>query len=364
MRLRYLFRSVQEKLGKLGLIQDPDGAGIAAAWQAGWSLLPRAVSLKSLGWSAFEVQGRSRRATRMRATRLLLVTADDYGIGPETSRAIRELGSQGVVTSTVFLVNSPHAESDIDLWRRSGKPVEMGWHPCLTMDRPILPAEAVPSLVDAQGRFHSLGGLLTRLALGQIRQRELGAELSAQWDRFVALVGQPPLMVNGHKHIHIFPQVGSALRELLGKQSTPPYLRQLREPWSMLCRIPGARFKRVCLSLLGRWSASSQRAVGLPGNEILAGVTDPPWVKDAAFFARWLKQVPGDVVELMVHPGHHDDTLLGRDCTLRDGQMQRRVDEWSLLRDPAFLDHCRQAQFRLVTAEQWLRCRRGERHAA
>ena len=51
----------------------------------------------------------------MRATRFLLVTADDYGIGPETSRAIRELGSLGTVTSTVFLVNSPFAENEIDL---------------------------------------------------------------------------------------------------------------------------------------------------------------------------------------------------------------------------------------------------------
>jgi chitin disaccharide deacetylase len=300
----------------------------------------------------------------MKATRLLLITADDYGIGPETSRAIRELGSLGSVTSTVFLVNSPHAESDIELWRRTGKSVEMGWHPCLTMDRPILPPQQVPSLVDAEGRFYSLGGLLRRLALGRIRRAEMFAEFSAQWDRFLALVGKPPLMVNGHKHIHIFPQIGSVLRELLAKQPRPPYLRQLREPLRLLWRIPGARFKRVCLSMLGQWSGRRQRALGLPGNEVLAGVTDPPWVKDPGFFARWLGQVSGNVVELMVHPGHRDETLLGRDCTLRDGQLERRVDELALLRDPAFLENCRQARFRLVTAEQLLSCQKGQRHAA
>jgi chitin disaccharide deacetylase len=300
----------------------------------------------------------------MRATRLLLVTADDYGIGPETSRAIRELGSLGAVTSTVFLVNSPHAENAIDLWRRAGRPVEMGWHPCLTMDRPILPPDQVPSLVDSEGRFFSLGGLLTRLAMGMVRHGELLAELEAQWGRFVALVGHPPRMVNGHKHIHIFPRIGSALRELLQKQSTPPYLRQLREPWQLLFRIPGARIKRVFLSVLGQWSARRQRSVGLPGNEFLAGVTDPPWVKDSTFFARWLKKVPGNVVELMVHPGHRDETLLGRDCTPTDGQLQRRVDELSLLRDPAFLENCRQAQFRLVTTEELLHCQKEFPHAA
>ncbi len=128
--------------------------------------------------------------------------------------------------------------------------------------------------------------------------------------------------------------------------------------------VPGARFKRFCLSVLGKWSARKQRKVGLPGNEVLAGVTDPPWVKDPEFFARWLEQVPGEVVELMVHPGHHDHTLLGRDCTPTDGQLQRRVDEWGLLSDPSFGDVVEQAGFRLVTAEQLQQQRKGLAHAA
>jgi predicted glycoside hydrolase/deacetylase ChbG (UPF0249 family) len=295
---------------------------------------------------------------------LLLVTADDYGIGPETSRAIRELGTLGAVTSTVLLVNSPYAEGDVDLWRRCGKPVEMGWHPCLTMDRPVLPAEQVPSLTDREGRFFSLGRLMARLGMGLVRYRELVAEFHAQWQRYLALVGQPPRMVNGHKHIHIFPRIGAALREVLLGQSLTPYLRQLGEPWALLRKVPGARVKRVFLSVLGKWAGRRQRRAGLPGNEILAGVTDPPWVKDGDFFARWLSRVPGDVVELMVHPGHRDETLLGRDCTPQDGQMERRVDEWALLRDPRFLESCRQAHFRLVTAEYWLRSRKGQPHAA
>jgi len=301
----------------------------------------------------------------MRTTRDLLVIADDYGIGPETSRAIRELGSQGVVTSTVLLVTSPYAETDVDLWRRSGKPVEVGWHPCLTMDRPILPAEQLPSLVDREGRFHSLGGLLTRLAVGRIRSREIRAEFGAQYRRFVEMVGRPPAVINAHKHIHVFPLIGRALRDLLASQPYPTYLRRLREPWPLLVRVPGARFKRLCLSALGGRAARAQRALNLPGNDWLAGVTDPPWVKDPAFFTRWLSRVPGEVVELMVHPGHWDKTLLGRDCTATDGQMQRRVDEWHLLRQPAFRDACRQARFQLVTAADLMRrCRKGALHAA
>lgn len=287
--------------------------------------------------------------------RLLLVTADDYGIGPETSRAIRELGALGAVTSTVLLVNSPYAESDVDLWRRSGRPVEMGWHPCLTMDRPVLPVEQVPSLVNSEGHFRSLGGFLSRLFLGQIRYREVLAELNAQWRRFVDLVGRPPLNINGHKHIHIFPLVRTALQEVLARQGTISYVRCLREPVSTLWRIPGARFKRLCLSSLGRLTAWRMGRDGWPANDWLAGITDPPWVKNSAFFANWLSKIPGRVVELMVHPGYQDETLLGRDCSRTDGQVQRRVDELHLLQQPVFEDACRRAGFQRVTAGQVLR---------
>ena len=93
----------------------------------------------------------------MALRRKLVVVADDFGIGPETDRAILELARDGLVTSTVLMVNSPHAEAAIAAWNRFGRPVELGWHPVLTCDSPILPAEQLPSLVDSEGQFRPLG---------------------------------------------------------------------------------------------------------------------------------------------------------------------------------------------------------------
>ena len=87
----------------------------------------------------------------MDATRFLVVMADDYGIGPETSRGILELAARGVVTGTVLLVNSPYAAAAVRAWRESGLPLGMGWHPCLTMDPPAAGAGRVPSLVGPDG---------------------------------------------------------------------------------------------------------------------------------------------------------------------------------------------------------------------
>ncbi len=108
-----------------------------------------------------------------------------------------------------------------------------------------------------------------------------------------------------------------------------------------------------------------QVADGFPGNDWLAGITDPAWVRNPEFFARWLTQVPGRSVELACHPGRLDATLVGRDCTAHDGLIQRRVDELRLLHQPNFLDACRRASLTRVTPSELLAHRTGRlAHAA
>jgi chitin disaccharide deacetylase len=284
--------------------------------------------------------------------RYLLITADDYGIGPATSQGILDLAASGVVTGSVLLVNSPHAEEAVRAWQRAGRPMELGWHPCLTLDRPLTPVGRVPSLVNAEGCFRPLAGFLRRLCLGQIRQGEVEIELRAQYGRYHDLLGQVPAIVNAHHHIQVFPQVGALLRRILGQMYPLPYLRCVREPWSTIAWIPGARAKRTFLSLLGRQQARRQQRRRFPGNDWLAGITDPLWVADPLFLLRWLARIPGAVVELTCHPGYLDRTLIGRDCSPDDGQLQRRIHELQLLRQPNFRAACGRAGFTLVSASE------------
>jgi predicted glycoside hydrolase/deacetylase ChbG (UPF0249 family) len=302
----------------------------------------------------------------MTATRLLSVVADDFGIGPETSRGILELASRRLVTGTVLLVNSPHAQAAVGAWHAADRPMEMGWHPCLTLDPPVRPASAVPSLVDRDGRLWPLGKFLPRLLTGRIRPGEIQRELTAQYNRFLDLVGRPPVLVNSHQHVAVFPPVGRILRGVLEGCRPAPLLRRIREPWALLAKIPGARIKRTVLSMLGRCEARRQECDGYPGGEWLAGITDPPYVTDPAFFTRWLSRIPGRVVELACHPGHFDPSLVGRDARgLDDGLLLRRIDEFYLLVQPAFAEACARAGFTLVPPS--LLCARrteGGRHAA
>lgn len=288
----------------------------------------------------------------MDGTRFLVVTADDYGIGPATSRGILDLAAAGLVTSTVLLVNSPYAAEGVRHWQHAGRRPELGWHPCLTLDRPLLPPERVPSLVRSDGSFWPLGAFIRRLCSGKVRAEDIAREFEAQCGRFEELTGQRPPVVNTHHHVQVFPPVGRVLLEVLARRGPMPYLRRVREPWSTLARVPGARVKRLALSLLGRRDARSQEAAGCPGNGWLAGITDPPCVADPDFLVRWLARVPGRVVELTCHPGYLDTTLLGRDATPHDGQLQRRVGELHLLRQPSFHEACHRAGFTLVAPSQ------------
>lgn len=285
--------------------------------------------------------------------RYLIVTADDFGIGPATSQGILDLAAAGRITCSVLLVTSPHAETAVTAWRAAGKPLELGWHPCLTLDRPIARPETVPSLVDAEGRFWRLGGFLSRWLTGRIRAADLETELRAQYERFRELVGNPPSVVNSHHHVQVFQPVGEILWRLLAGQRPLPYVRRVREPWSLILRVSGARRKRLLLSWLGRHDARLQESWALPGNDSLAGITDPVCTRDPRFFRRWLKRTPGRVVELTCHPGYLDPSLLGRDCTPSDGQLQRRGNELHGLCQLRFREACDQAGFIVVSPTQW-----------
>jgi predicted glycoside hydrolase/deacetylase ChbG (UPF0249 family) len=301
----------------------------------------------------------------MDATRPLFVIADDFGIGPQTSRGILDLAARGLVTGTVLLVTSPHAPRAVAEWRGAGEPLDLGWHPCLTLDRPVSPPGDVASLVGYDGRFWPLGSFLRRLFTGRIRTEDVRRELVAQLRRFVDLVGRPPSLINSHQHVSVFPAVGRVLDSLLGDTSRPVFVRRVREPWLLLRHVAGARRKRLTLNLLGRPRARRQVRAGFAGADWLAGLSDPGHAGRPDYFTRWLAHSHLGSLELMCHPGHLDSALGGRDGTPAGGSQPWRVAEYQRLADPIFAEASERAGYRRLRPSEWLdHGRRGQTHAA
>lgn len=296
--------------------------------------------------------------------RALLIIADDIGIGPNTTTGILQLAGHGIVTGSALLVNTPFAVDAVRRWRQSGASLEIGWHPNLTLDAPLSPPALVPSLIRPDGTFWPLGAFLKRWLLGLLDAEQIERELRLQLERFSMLVGHAPTFVNSHQHASLFTPVGEILMRILGELPVKPYVRRVQEPWQTLRTVPGARLKRVILGWLGRRMSRMQEAHGFPGNDWMAGLTNSACVEDPEFFIRWLEAMPGQVVELMCHPGRLDPALLGRDCTQTDGMMQRRVHELRWLRSPAFFDAVAAAGFRLASPAEFIGASRSTAHAA
>jgi predicted glycoside hydrolase/deacetylase ChbG (UPF0249 family) len=297
--------------------------------------------------------------TTRTAHRFAAIVADDYGIGPETSRGILDLANDGIITATVLIVNTPDAERATGAWFNANPNADFGWHPNLTLDRPLSKPEDIPSLVQPDGTFWPLAKLLKRLLFRQIAFDDVQKEWTAQLTRFIELTGRAPDLVNSHQHVSLFSPCRAALFKVLQARNLRPYMRRVIEPQQTLMRVPGARLKRTVLTLFGRRSA--RHGGELPGCDWLLGVTDHSSVNDERFWERRFRHLgQRGNVEVCCHPGYRDVTLVGRDCAVGDG-LERRPRETQLLRLPTFHDSLNEAGFRPVRPTQvrsntWTRC--------
>ena len=256
------------------------------------------------------------------------------------------------------MVNSPYALEAVRTWRQSGKALELGWHPCLTMDPPAAGAERVPSLVGPDGCMWPLGRFLKRLITGRIRAEEIELELAAQYEHFVEWIGGPPMVVNVHQHVGLFSPVGVLLRQVLAHSRPLPYVRRIIEPATMLARIPGARLKRSVLTCLGRQTGSRPKARGLsrrglPGRYNRSEMGPRPGVLRPLAVA---SSGPGGRIRLSSRPSRTPHCQAATATAFSVAVWTNTVC-W---RTPSFDEACRRAGFTRVTPSDWA----AERHRA
>src|SRR5205823_3709524 len=89
---------------------------------------------------------------------------------------------------------------------RSVPDLDVGLHVTLVEERPLLPAERVPSLVTGGRFWPSHATVFARYAAGRWSADEAAAETAAQWERLAAL-GIRSSHCDGHQHLHLLPQL-------------------------------------------------------------------------------------------------------------------------------------------------------------
>jgi hypothetical protein len=156
----------------------------------------------------------------------------------------------------------------------------------------------------------------------------LTEEIAAQIALFTTAFGRPPDFIDGHQHVHLFPQIGRCVLSV-ARQSVPgAWVRQCgHATFSLSDR------KAVALDALSRRFRKRAQASGVRTNPAFAGTYDFRSSADFAdLFASFLDDLPDGGV-IMCHPGQVDAELARNDTltTLRER-------EYAFFKGEAFRD--------------------------
>jgi len=252
-------------------------------------------------------------------TRRIWLCADDYGIAPGVGAAIRDLVTRGRLNATSVMVVTPsftRAEADaLSALNADRSRVSIGLHLTLTGPlKPLTPGYAP----GADGAFLPLATTLRFSMQQRLDVAAIAEEFRAQFEAFAAAFGRPPDFVDGHQHVHLFPQVRQAALEVTSWIAPQAWVRQCRSVLPLHRRLTDP--KGLLIDWLSREFRARAAKQGIATNPAFAGTyAFRPNVDFAALFPGFLEGLPeGSVV--MCHPGHVDAELERLDplTTLRE----------------------------------------------
>jgi len=239
------------------------------------------------------------------ALRHIWLCADDYGISPAVSAAIRELVARRLINATSVMVVTPSfsAREASSLREAAGAHAAIGLH--LTLTAPFHPLTDFAPRRD--GAFLPLNGMASRACVRGLNRSRLETEIASQFAAFRDAFGRNPDYVDGHQHIHVFPQISNALVPALKQEAPQAWLRQcgraastsksLADPKGYILDALSARLRRLAARH------------GVRTNPAFAGTYS--FRQDADFnklFEEFLDGLP-DGSLVMCHPGKVDQEL-------------------------------------------------------
>ncbi len=239
--------------------------------------------------------------------RRIVLCADDYGISPAVSGAIRDLISRRRINATSVMVVAPSFSRGeaATLRQAAADHASIGLH--LTLTGPFAPLSQRFAPL-RRGAFFPLAAMARRALSRALIPALLDAEIAAQFAAFRDLFGRAPDYVDGHQHIHVFPQISEALLRVTKHAAPAAWLRQCARAVRSNLEPKG-----LVLDALSRRLQRLAAAHGVRTNPAFAGTYAFRANADfAKLFPKFLDRLPdGGVV--MCHPGKVDAELIRLD---------------------------------------------------
>ena len=233
--------------------------------------------------------------------RKLIVTADDFGAAVEVNQAVERAHRDGILSAASLMVAAPAANDAVR--RAHAMPsLRVGLHLVLVEGKPILPAAAVPDLVDKSGNFRTdmARSGAAMFFLPRVRA-QLAAEIEAQFAAFEA-TGLRLDHVNAHKHFHLHPTIAGLIVKL-GKAHGVRGARVPLEPQAVLARIEKRKASGVVALTrpFARRLKSRFRRAGISAPDQVFGLA---WsgAMTPARLAGLIENLPDGLSEIYMHP--------------------------------------------------------------
>lgn len=232
-----------------------------------------------------------------------MLCADDYGIAPGVSRAIRDLLDRDRLSATSCMVVSPDFAAEGALLAPYAGRADLGLHLTLTQDRP-------------------LGRLMLAAYTGRLDRIAMAAAIDGQVAAFTGVVGRPPDFIDGHQHVHLLPGVREGV--VATAQRIGAYVRLTDEPLAAALKGGIAPGKAAFLSLLARPLARAVRQSGIVHNRGFRGARS--FAEPGPFGALFRRMIDGAGAGclIMCHPGLVDAALAARDPVTQSREAEYR----------------------------------------
>jgi chitin disaccharide deacetylase len=262
----------------------------------------------------------------------LSICADDIGQDPSINDGVLHLFSNGRLSHASVLTFAPYVKTHRDaLIEARQQGLQVGLHFNLTL------------AFDGHLYCQDLNNLILRSQLRALPTQTILFELQQQFNRFAEIFGSLPDFIDGHQHVHQFPQI----RELLLQEILLRYPSD-QKPWLRSTVLPQASaqipesFKAHLLNWLGgnRFKQQLDDA-GLQHNAGFLGVygfNAPSTTAYRSLMQMWLRCAVNNTL-VMCHPASY--------AVNHDAIGAQRPIEFAYLNSAEFLEDLEQNHLKI-----------------
>ena len=254
----------------------------------------------------------------------IIINADDFGLTSKVNEAVLKSYLNGTLTSATIMANGLAIDEAIEIGRKNPN-LGIGIHLNLTVLKPILPPEEVPTLVDKNGHFTKALYKLPFKKPGEVKK-----EWKAQIEH-VLMLGLKPTHFDSHHHIHLYPPFTKVFLELAEEYGIKA-IRLISPESFTIMGVTGIR------KIFGKksWSLGVERCTP----KTVLGIEN----YSISRLSQLLSSLDTGVHELYLHPGLIEDTQLEGISSLKD----QRQKDYDFLMDSKLKESLRKQEIELV----------------